>query len=246
MSKPSLAAGRLSGNKEINSVVTLASSIVHELKNYLATIGVCTELSENRLKEINNICTKLSEGEIKNIKQSLRDADYLIQTLQLQIKSVTTGKLDTAGFKKCSMGETIKEALKQYPFGIGEKELITIKTQNDFEYNGDLILTCHILYNLIKNSLRAIKTAGKGKITIELESGEKFNKLIFRDTATGIPKDFLPKMFNLFSSQMTTQGGIGIGLAFCKLVMNSYGGGIFCYSVEGEYTRFMLKFPGIN
>jgi signal transduction histidine kinase len=101
----------------------------------------------------------------------------------------------------------------------------------------------HILYNLIRNSLRAITNTDKGEITIKTEVGEKHNKLIFRDTASGISKDFLPKMFKLFESQATAQGGTGVGLAYCKLIMQSYDGDIVCDSVEGKYTEFTLTFP---
>ena len=111
---------------------------------------------------------------------------------------------------------------------------------------GNPALTSHVLFNLIKNALRAIINAEKGKITIKLESGVKCNNLVFRDTATGIAKEFLPKMFILFESQMTAQGGTGIGLAYCKTIMKSYGGDITCDSVEGKYTEFVLSFPCIN
>lgn len=121
--------------------------------------------------------------------------------------------------------------------------MITLDIVKDFEYEGISVLTSHILYNLLKNALRAIVNADKGTIKIKLESGVRFNKLIFRDTATGIAKEFLPKMFKLFESQTTAEGGTGVGLAFCKTIMQSYGGDIVCGSVEGEYTEFILTFP---
>ncbi len=243
MAKHSLMAGRLSGNKEMETIVTLSSSIAHELKNYLSGISICAELSEGRLRDISNICAELSGGKLRNIRQRVKAADYLISNLQLQIKSMIAGKPSTEGFRRYSIAKNIKEALEQYPSDAGEKELIMVATTTDFDYVGNPVLTNHILYNLIKNSLRAIKNADKGKITIALELGKKFNKLIFRDTATGIPKEFLPKIFGLFESQMTSQGGTGIGLAFCKWVMQSYGGDIYCDSVEGKYAEFGLRFP---
>ena len=36
--------------------------------------------------------------------------------------------------------------------------------------------------------------------------------------------------------------GTGVGLAFCKTIMISYGGDIICNSIEGEYTEFVLSF----
>lgn len=66
----------------------------------------------------------------------------------------------------------------------------------------------------------------------------------FRDSGTGISADILPKIFDLFFSQ--THHGSGIGLAFCKIVMESYGGKIECKSAEGEFTEFILSFPPIS
>jgi len=82
-----------------------------------------------------------------------------------------------------------------------------------------------------------------GECRITLKKGEKFNELIFEDTAKGISTDALPKLFTRFST--TCRGGTGMGLAFCKMVMQEYGGDIICESELGKYTRFILTFPTI-
>ena len=230
MSKNIVTASKLSGNKEIQTVATLSSSIAHELNNYLAAI---------------NICAELSEGKLEDIKKTVKSASYLINNFQLQIKGVIIGKPDTSDFKRYSISKNIDEALEGYPFKTGERELIRVERLKDFEYKGNPALTNHIFYNLIKNFLRAIQNAEKGNITIKLEVGTKFNKLIFKDTATGVAKEFLPKIFELFASQTIVQGGTGVGLAFCKTIMISYGGDIICNSIEGEYTEFVLSFPAL-
>lgn len=246
MAKRSLTAKHLSGNKGIQNIVTLSSSIAHELKNYLMGINICAELSDNRLKDISNFCLELSEKRLKNIRQRVKAASYLISNLLLQMKNIVAGKPSAEDFKQYSMVKNIQEALEQYPFDVGTRELVTVEATTDFDYIGNPTLTNHILYNLIKNSLYAIKNAEKGNITIKLEQGKEFNKLMFRDTATGIPKEFLPNLFKLFESQMTKQGGTGIGLAFCKLIMQSYGGDISCDSTRGRYAEFILSFPSIK
>jgi signal transduction histidine kinase len=228
MAKKIVAARRLSGNKEAQRVAILSSSITHELNNYLAGISICAELSERNLGDI---------------RKKVKEAAYLIGFLQMQIKGVVTGKPNKEGFNMCSIAENITEALEQYPFKEGEQALITIEPIEDFKYEGNHSLTIHILYNLIRNSLHAVASVDKGKIMIKTERGKKHNKLIFRDTASGISKDFLPKVFKLFESQKLDHGGSGVGLAYCKEIMRSYGGNITCDSVEGEYTEFALSFP---
>ena len=169
-------------NQEIQTIATLSSSIAHEIKNYLAAINICAELSEIQLG---------------NIRERIKAADYFIGNLQLQIKGIIKGSSDSnkKDFKWYSMAKNIEKALEHYPFNKGERELIRLDIKQDFEYLGNPVLTNHILYNLIKNSLRAIKNADKGKIEIRIEPGAEFNKLFFRDTATGIAKEFLPKVF---------------------------------------------------
>jgi len=209
----------------INTLAILTSSISHDLKNDLATIKLC------------------AESALITIKKRADKANNFLDTMRLQIESVVAGTPSGSDFKTCSIANNIDEVLKQYPFQDNERHLVIANLTNDFEYIGDHILTNHILSNLIKNSLRAIKNASKGEIIISLKYGDKFNKLTFRDTGLGIPKDFLPKVFELFASQSTSQGGTGVGLAYCAQIMQSYGGKISCESTEGEYTEFALEFP---
>ena len=50
----------------------------------------------------------------------------------------------------------------------------------------------------------------------------------------------LSRLFEHFYT--TTFMGTGIGLSFCKLVMNRFGGDIRCEAQEGVYTKFILSF----
>ena len=234
MSANILTAGQLSGNtdqviknqaKTIGTLAILASSVSHELKNHLAAISFCAEAS------------------LLDIRKKANEANCVLDNLQLQIKLAIANKSSKDELKTYSIIKGIEEALRQYPLQDNDRKLITVEAINDFEYVGNAVLTKHVLFNLIKNSLRAIRNAGKGEITIGLESGNEFNKLIFRDTASGISKEFLPKIFELFESQSIDQGGTGIGLAFVKKILQSYGGDITCSSIEGKYTEFTLVFP---
>jgi signal transduction histidine kinase len=102
----------------------------------------------------------------------------------------------------------------------------------------------HVFFNLIKNSLYYLKRAEKGSVHIWIENGIKNNTLHFQDTGTGIPPENLPHIFDQFFS--TESNGTGIGLAFCKLVMQSMDGNIECVSELGKYTEFILTFPKPN
>ena len=113
--------------------------------------------------------------------------------------------------------------------------------KSDFSFKGDELLMIHLLFNLLKNALYYIKVAGKGDIHIWCDQNEKHNILHFKDTGQGIAKKDLPHIFERFFTK--TPHGTGIGLAFCKMVMNSLGGDITCSSHEKEFAEFTLLFP---
>jgi two-component system CAI-1 autoinducer sensor kinase/phosphatase CqsS len=146
----------------------------------------------------------------------------------------------------CSMNRCIELALERYPFSEEERTLMSWQPGTDFQFKGVELLAVHVLFNLIKNALRHISKARKGDIQISLASRPEANQLIFRDTGGGIPPDVLSHVFvRFYTSSNNTDSilGTGIGLAFCRDVMQAFGGSIECRSVFGEFSEFILTFP---
>ena len=69
-----------------------------------------------------------------------------------------------------------------------------------------------------------------------------YNYLHFKDTGTGVKAELLPNLFDRFY----TTTGTGVGLAFCKQVINSFNGEIRCETEPNQYTEFILQFPQID
>jgi len=136
----------------------------------------------------------------------------------------------------------VAEALETYPFAAGERDRVSVSVAGDFEFHGSNSLFVYVLFNLLKNSLYALKAAGKGDIAIAIAAGETRNTLTFTDTGSGIPAATVPRIFDAFFTTKKSAGA-GIGLAFCRRVIRSFGGRMQCESVEGQWTRFSLEFP---
>ena len=136
------------------------------------------------------------------------------------------------------------EALGCYPFAAGEQGRIRVEG-GDFELFGPQTLLIHVLHNLIKNALDGVHAAGKGDIRLALESGSDWNRLTVTDTGSGIAPEVMPRIFDEFFSLKGPGRGTGMGLPFCRRVMNDLGGDIACRSILGEYTRVELRFPPI-
>lgn len=171
----------------------------------------------------------------------ISEIDYATTIIDmLLVKAGRENSLENCILEPCSMSECLAAAMARYPFkSIEERALVN--WEGDFAFTGSKLLMQHVLFNLLKNALYVIATAQKGTITIWTEQTEKFNLLYFKDTATGMSAQQLSKLFNHFYT--TTFMGTGLGLSFCKLVMNRFGGDIRCEAQEGQYTQFSLFFP---
>ena len=228
----------------------ISGVIAHELRTPITSIGLQMDLLNNcLLLRGRSTKGKITTGlkTVHAVKFIVDSASQMINDLLLKIKSFATGKIEKVPAKKHSIMTDISAIVASYPFVRDERKLIEVDDEHDFEYLGDANLTKHVFTNLIKNSIRAITESGKGEILIMAKKAkkpeDKFNQLIFRDTASGIPQKFLNRIFENFNTMHAKTGGTGLGLAFCKMVMQSYGGDITCQSQEGKFTEFTLTFP---
>lgn len=111
------------------------------------------------------------------------------------------------------------------------------------EILGDRDSLLRVFANIIGNATKY--TPEKGSITLRAASGDGYVTVTISDTGTGIPADKLPFIFEPFyrvRGKEERQRGSGLGLTFCKKIMELHGGGIMASSVEGKGTSFLLKF----
>lgn len=249
------ALKRAEGQAEGMSLVSAA--MAHELRTPLGSISMGAKGIEKflpilveayQLAQQHKLPVKLIPKEqieilsdvLTNIREEANQANMVINMLLTNL-SVHKGK-DARALNKLSMADCITKALNQYVFPPHKRKIVHEDLSRNFMFYGDEILFSHLLFNLLKNALYFIDKAGKGEIDVWLEPGEDYNELHFKDTAQGISPEDLPHIFEQFFTK-STHHGTGVGLAFCKTVMESWGGAISCRSEFGEYTEFICQFP---
>lgn len=220
----------------------LARSVAHELRTPLAIININLDLLEQN-QALND--EYILKEQLAFIKSAMKVITHAVNNIGITLKTVVAGKLDQKIFQRSSIAKIIESALINYPFINNEKDLIEWDKKNDFHYLGDDLLTQHVFFNLIKNALRAIKETGKGKLTIKIEKKKDCNRLKFIDTANAISPLQAEKLFEKFAQEKPATIGAGLGLIFCKIVMQAYGGDIVCSSKKEKHTEFLLDFPKI-
>lgn len=215
----------------------IAGAVTHELKTPIAEMDIALQTAPPSIKQY-------AHFDILKNGVSILNNTVSMMLAKLRYFSERNSIKEKKYFYLHSIIECVEATLKVYPF-IGEErnQVHWDGFQEGFMYLGDLFLTQHILFNLIRNSLSAIKEAKKGEIFITLQTHRKLNYLIFEDTALGMAPDRLFQVFKRYSAQSESQTGTGLGLNFCKGVMKAYGGDIICESELTKYTRFVLSFP---
>jgi len=113
----------------------------------------------------------------------------------------------------------------------------------------DVTLLTSVFHNLIDNAYKYSSPGNKYlRIKIFRQKKEIFFK--FEDKGIGIAKQEQQNIFKKFyriQSQYNQQGSIGLGLAFCKEVINLMNGKISVESKQGKGSVFTILLPlGVN
>ena len=108
-----------------------------------------------------------------------------------------------------------------------------------------------VLINLLVNARQAMPNGGCITVRLGYDPAQQTVDLTVRDTGTGIPSDQLPRIFDrLFTTKSgpdaTGKGGTGLGLAFCRDVIEAHHGRIRVESTVGRGTAFTLKLPALS
>jgi len=103
-----------------------------------------------------------------------------------------------------------------------------------------------ILWNLLSNAIKF--TPIQGQVQIYLEWLEKAVQIRVQDTGKGIPSDIAPYIFDRFrqaeGSITRSHGGLGLGLAIVRHLVELHGGTVWCESPgEGQGAIFTVELP---
>lgn len=241
------------------AMLATAGSIAHELRTPLLGISAGAEGLRGYLPQLLAAYRLAREGGLPVaplrgahvdamagvLDRIVAEAGHANAIIDMLLVNARHGENLPRDLSPCSIARCIETAIERYPFAGAERTLVAWPKREDFVFRGAELLVVHVLFNLMKNALRQIARCGKGSIEIATVAGEGSNRLVFRDTAAGIPDGHLPHVFTRFYTSSGSDDilGAGIGLAFCRDVMQALGGSIECSSRHGQFTEFVLTFP---
>jgi two-component system, CAI-1 autoinducer sensor kinase/phosphatase CqsS len=259
---------QLIADERLNTANALASHIAHEMRTHLLGIRFDCSTFKSMFDERNSRTGVVMpqaksppvilfpqvasapappDPELRQMCQALARIEGHAVTANLVIEmllaNVTLGKIDQDEFQVHSLDHLIEQAIERYSFDESVRNGITVRDMSGLQFWGSDLLMLHVLFNLLKNALTAIKKKGAGQIEISGQSGSTSTTITFKDTGSGIPSDLLPRIFVPFVTSSRQMQGTGLGLSFCKLVIESFEGTISCQSMEGVGSEFIIVLP---
>jgi PAS domain S-box-containing protein len=114
---------------------------------------------------------------------------------------------------------------------------------------GDAVRLSQVVSNLLHNAAKF--TPDGGEISVSLETTGEVARIAVRDGGIGIGGDVLPRIFDLFAQGDATlerkQGGLGIGLALVRNVVEMHGGRVHAKSDgAGKGSEFVVELPVLD
>lgn len=226
--------------EKLAAVGRLASGVVHEINNPLATISACAEALE----------TRVTEGvfDVSPEVEDLREYLSLIRSEAFRCKTITNGLLDFSRVRAgnrtpIDMGLTVKSSARLIAHQ-KRGDNIEIKLEVDENLprvNADEGQMQQAVIALSTNAIDAMP--GGGTLTLRASAQNGRVVVEVQDTGHGIAPEDLPKVFEPFFTTKEIGKGTGLGLAVCYGIVTEHGGRLAVRSNVGVGTTFTMYLP---
>jgi signal transduction histidine kinase len=220
----------------------LMKMIVHDLKSPLTSVLATLELlgdgdfgalSEDQKRAINE-----AEGKAEDLLTLIED---ILEVARIEEAAVTLAPSDIA--PAALLSELMHEWQHRFQ---QEKTIASIEVDDDAPlFQADKPLLKRVMSNLIQNAV----THSANPIQLIMSVRRKADSILFTvaDNGPGIPEEYHEVIFRKFGQVSTATSprvrSSGLGLTFCKLVVDLHGGMIWVRSREGQGSTFYVQLP---
>lgn len=215
--------------------------LAHELRNPLAPIAAAADLLA--LGRTDEIRIKQTSGVIA---RQVKHMTGLVDDL-LDVSRVTRG-LVNLDKTKLDVKRILSDAVEQVrPLIEARRHRLAVHTSPDSAFiSGDAKRLVQVITNLLNNAAKY--TPEGGDIVLSMEVDESHIKITVSDNGVGMSPELQARAFELFTQAVRTsdraQGGLGIGLALVKSLVELHGGSITVQSGGiGKGSQFVVCLP---
>lgn len=217
----------------------LTSMIYHDLRSPLANIVSSIEVLSGMVEQGDEAARSI----LSIAANSTDRIQRLINSL-LDINRLEAGQ-PVVGFKVVDTNTLIEQAVKDTrPAAEGRRQSVEIALSGQLPpLWADADMIRRVLINLLENAIKFTPT--EGKIQIGARPQDDWLHIWIKDNGPGIAPSDQERIFEKFTRLRGKDkpGGLGVGLAFCRLAVQAHGGRIWVESKTGHGTAFTFALP---
>jgi signal transduction histidine kinase len=214
--------------------------LAHELRNPLAPIRTAVQLL--RLKEVDQVQARARDIIDRQVEHLVRLIDDLLDVSRISSGIITLHR------EPVSLGAVVTRAVETSQPSIDAKrhELVLDVAAEPLSVFGDKTRLIQVIGNVLQNAAKF--TDAGGRIELRMVSDGSTAIITIKDSGVGIPRELLPRMFDLFArfhaQSESGQTGLGIGLALVRRLVEMHGGTVTAHSDgPGLGTEVCLRLP---
>jgi len=214
----------------------LMSDIAHELRNPVTVVKSHLEAFEDQVWEPTPERIRLTVSEVDRLSLLISEVEKL----------TTLEKADSLVLSTVNLSDLLeKTALTFDPLYANKSVKLTREIDANVSAVVDTAKIRQVVENLLSNAMRYTDSGGTVKLSLAKEASGI--KITVADSGIGISEKDLPYIFERFyrtdKSRARASGGIGIGLAIVKAIVEAHHGSIKAESREGSGSVFTVTLP---
>jgi len=225
--------------EEISAKEILLHCIVHDLAGPLAGIQGCLDMLAS-----GSLGASESEFVQIGLLQASRQQRLIRTILDVFAHpgSVETGGIDgTLSHDLRACIRLVSDSLR--PAFQAKKVTLQTRGIGDLPEPGLVVAEAsrleRVLSNLLENALRFAPT--RSTVTMEIFDEGDYLSVLVADEGPGVAPEVLPQLFHRFITGSRSPGKSGLGLFFCRITLERWGGTIVCLPVERRGARFKVR-----
>jgi PAS domain S-box-containing protein len=219
------------------------ATLAHELRNPLAPVRYAL-----KVLEVKGPATTEIQWAVDVIERQTQHMSRLVDDL-LDVNRITRNALELRK-EHVELSSVINAAVEASRPLIEEhrQELILQLPREPIYLEGDPVRLAQVFSNLLNNASKYSKASERGQIVVAAERDGSDALVRVRDSGVGIAPAMLPEIFEMFTqigrSIGQSEGGLGIGLALAKSLVEMHGGTIEANSEgPGKGSEFTVRLP---
>jgi signal transduction histidine kinase len=229
-------------HKEIQKKDILLHCIVHDLGGPLAAIiGSLSLLEEEELTPYGKEFLDISMRQASRQQHLIRQILDVFATEMGAIESFARDPAHAPDAARCA--QEVVTALS--PAGVAQdiklQMAANVDWAADWQVVGEQSRLERVIFNLAENAIR--HSPAGSLVTVALEQAGADVLVAVDDQGPGVPPDMVGTLFEKFSQGKGQKGKAGLGLYFCRITVEHWGGAIGCTPRPAGGTRFWFRLP---